>query len=304
MQLLIRCQFVRCKPHTRKKWLEQTSWLSFYRSRAVSVPEPPAGPSHQCPWPRGHMCGPGDVGKRLRSGPSRAASLGWGRGQETQVHTGNSRRSPNSSCPELSGRASVLSLLNKHVMNLEVRAENCPRRKNSHLATESAPSLPRLVPSLVLPEAGAPPPQDLGQAPRSDKGAGDGDRRFRDSARWPRRRSRRTRRCGVRWRGPRSERSPAARAGAQGPGGRRPAGSPTERPFRAGTPAATPGLTLARPLPASRGLDRSVAPRGRPRRPRPAAVQRPSVPSGGRGGGVCSHPRDHMVTLGSQCSGR
>ena len=153
-------------------------------------------------------------------------------------------------------------------------------------------------------QAGAPPPQDLGQAPRSDKGAGDGDRRFRDSARWPRRRSRRTRRCGVRWRGPRSERSPAARAGAQGPGGRRPAGSPTERPFRAGTPAATPGLTLARPLPASRGLDRSVAPRGRPRRPRPAAVQRPSVPSGGRGGGVCSHPRDHMVTLGSQCSGR
>lgn len=97
-------------------------------------------------------------GSASGSGSSRAASPGWGRGQEAQVQAGNSRRSPNPSCPELSGRESVLSLLNKHVMNLKVRAENCPRRKNSHLATESAPSSPRLVPSLVLPEAGAPPP--------------------------------------------------------------------------------------------------------------------------------------------------
>ncbi|CAI9175094.1 unnamed protein product [Rangifer tarandus platyrhynchus] len=75
------------------------------------------------------MCGLGGLGKRL-----------WGRGQEAQVRAGNSLRSPNSSCPELSGQESVLSLLNKHVMNLKVRAESCPRRKNSHLATESAPS--------------------------------------------------------------------------------------------------------------------------------------------------------------------
>ena len=31
------CQFVCCKQHTRKKWLEQTSWLGFHRPRAVSV---------------------------------------------------------------------------------------------------------------------------------------------------------------------------------------------------------------------------------------------------------------------------
>lgn len=127
--------------------------------QAVSVPELLAEPSHQRPWPRGHLCGPGDVGTPGEAplGVDRAGQRGWGRGQEAQVRAGNSRRSPNSSCPELSGRASVLSLLNKHVMNLKVRAENCPRRKNSHPATESAPSSP-LVPSLALPEAGAPPP--------------------------------------------------------------------------------------------------------------------------------------------------
>lgn len=127
--------------------------------QAVSVPELLAGPSHQRPWPRGHLCGPGDVGTPGEAplGVDRAGQRAWGRGQEAQVRAGNSRRSPNSSCPELSGRASVLSLLNKHVMNLKVRAETCPRRKNSHLATESAPSSP-LVPSLALPEARAPPP--------------------------------------------------------------------------------------------------------------------------------------------------
>ena len=31
------CPFVCCKPHMRKKWLEQTSWLGFHRPRAVSV---------------------------------------------------------------------------------------------------------------------------------------------------------------------------------------------------------------------------------------------------------------------------
>lgn len=115
------------------------------------------GPPISAPGPGATCAARVSWGSASGSGPSRAAGLGWGRGQETQVHAGNSHRSPNSSCPELSGRASVLSLLNKHVMNLKVRAENCPRRKNSHLATESAPSLPRLVPSLVLPEAGAPP---------------------------------------------------------------------------------------------------------------------------------------------------
>nr|XP_027790998.2 N-acetylaspartate synthetase [Marmota flaviventris] len=52
-----------------------------------------------------------------------------------------------------------------------------------------------------------------------------------------------------------------------------------------GTPS--PGRSRRAP----RALRESARPR---RRAPPPAAQRPSVPPGGRGGGVCSHPRDHM----------
>lgn len=77
--------------------------------------------------------------------------------------------------------------------------------------------------------------------------------------------------------------------------------------WRASGPPRSASLSTLSLLQLTRGSLRPL-PRGLSARPlcTPAVRQprSPSVPSGGRGGGVCSHPRDHMVTLGSQCSGR
>lgn len=106
--------------------------------------------------------------------------------------------------------------------------------------------------------------------------------RFRDSARRPRRREQEDEAL----RGPAAR--PQVRAltggarGAQGPGGRRRAGSPTERPFRAGP------RPHARSSPAGlAGLGRSVAPcTAAP--PQPAAGAAPECAIGRARGGV--HP--------------
>lgn len=155
------------------------------------------------------------------------------------------------------------------------------------------------------------PPRGPGPASRSDKGEGAGAGDGSVTAPGGRPERRRTRRRGLQRPGPRTRCSQAraegwrrggARAGREAPCRELPRSAPSGP----GTPVALVPGHLA-------GLGRSVVPRAAratpPRRPpagrpHPAAAQRPSVPSGGRGGGVCSHPRDHMVTLGSQCSGR
>lgn len=77
--------------------------------------------------------------------------------------------------------------------------------------------------------------------------------------------------------------------------------------WRASSPPRSASLSTLSLLPLTRGSLRTTSSHAVARPLCAPAVRQPrspSVPSGGRGGGVCSHPRDHMVTLGSQCSGR
>lgn len=117
---------------------------------------------------------------------------------------------------------------------------------------------------------------------------------FRDSARRPKR----TRRCRLRRSRPRFGGSQAGAERRRRGGVEARQEAPSQERHGAPIPGPWPH---ARSSPAT---SRGLAVPSRPGPPPPGLVQRPSVPSGGRGGGVCSHPRDHMVTLGSQCSGR